>query len=328
MRTLAQLFCLLVIYATTLPAQAEEEVPFEFRPGQTDQFAGATCILRVSTPAVQKPHSIVWQLTSESRTLAQGNTVLQPVENHASDSTFELKTPETVNGVVLNATLRCHLEGSAAEVVLPLRLRGPNPFEHVRETLEKNKIALYDPVGKTAEAFQGLEVTVQSVTTLQKVDEAPLVIIGEGVEWNDRLTERADELARHGKLVLVLRPQDESIWPLKLSAENLSQWKFVSLAESGLVPQKLDIEFWRTEANTRAGWELSISRQKLQLVPQNGPQVWEISEYHTVNKGRCLFIGFPLIARWNSSPVPRELLAEILISHLTPLSAAAAAETH
>jgi hypothetical protein len=328
MRTLAPLFLLLGVYLTALPAQAAEEAPFEFRPGQTDQFAGTTCILRVSTPAVQKPHRMVWQLTYESRTLTQGNVALQPVENDVSHSTFEWKTPETANGVVLNATLRCHLEGSATEVVLPLRLRGPNPFEHVRETFEKNKIALFDPVGKTAEAFQGLEVTVQSVTTLQKVDEAPLVIIGEGVEWNDRLTERADELARQGKLVLMLRPQDDSTWPLKLSAENLSQWKSVSLAESGLVPKKLDIEFWGTDANTRSGWGLSISRQKLLMVPQIGPQVWEISEYHTVNKGRCLFIGFPLIARWSSSPVPRELLAEILISHLTPPSAAAAAEPH
>lgn len=328
MRTLARLFCLLVISVTTLPVQAAAEAPFEFRPGQTDQFAGATCILRVSTPAAQKPHRMVWQLTSESRTLAQGNTALQPVKTDASDSTFELKTPETVNGVVLNVTLSCHLEGSGTEVVLPLRLRGPNPLAHFRETLEKNGIALYDPVGKTAEAFQGLEVTVQSVTTLQKVDEAPLVIIGEGVEWNDRLTERADELARQGKLVLVLRPQDESIWPLKLSAENLTQWRFVSLAESGLVPQKLDIQFWGTDANTNAGWELKISRQKLQLVPQIGPQIWQIAESKTVNKGRCLFIGFPLIARWSSSPVPRELLAEILISHLTSLTAAAAAETH
>ena len=328
MRTLTGILWLLVSCVAAPEVMAAEEAPFEFRSGQTDQFAGATCILRVSTPAVLKPHRMAWQLTSESRTLAQGNTALQPVENEASDSTFELKTPETVNGVVLNVTLSCHLEGSEAEVVLPLRLRGPNPFEHVRESFEKNKIALYDPVGKTAEAFQGLEVTVQSVTTLQKVDEAPLVIIGEGVEWNDRIAERADELARQGKLVLVLRPQDDSTWPLKLSAENFSQWKCVSLAESGLVPKKLDIEFWGTDADAKAGWELKISRQKLQLVPGIGPQAWEISEYHTVNKGRCLFVGFPLIAQWSSSPVPRELLAEILISHLTPLSAAAAAEPH
>lgn len=326
MRTLVRIIWMAVVCVAVPHGMAADDAPFEFRPGQTDQFAGATCIVRVSTPAAGKPRNIVWLLTSESRTLAQGNTVLKPVENMAADSTFEFQTPEVVNGVVLDVILSCHLDGSGTDVVLPLRLRGPNPFEHVRETLEKHEIALFDPVGKTAEALRGMEVTVQSVTTLQEVDKAPLVILGEGVEWNDRLAERADELARQGKLMLVLRPHDESAWPLKLSAENLSQWKCVSLAESGLVPQKLDILFWGTDANTKAGWELKISRQKLQLVPQNGPQVWQIAEYQTVNQGRCLFAGFPLIAHWDSSPVPRELLAHVLISRLKSLTAASAAE--
>lgn len=327
MPALIRLLCLLVACATALTAQAADKVPVEFAAGQTDQFSGATCLLRVSTPGVPAPRNVVWRLSSEGRVLAQGNSALQPVENDASRSTFEILTPETKNGVVLDVALRCHLEGSEAEVSLPLRLRGPNPFEHVRETLEKHEIALWDPVGKTSEALRGQEIAVQLVTSLQDVGEAPLVILGEGIEWNDRLTERADELVRQGKLVLVLRPQEEANWPLKLSAENLSQWRFVSLAESGLAPQKLDIQFWGTDGNTKAGWELKISRQKLQLVPQNGPQVWQIAEYQTVNQGRCLFVGFPLIAHWNSSPVPRELLAEVLISRLKSLTAAAAAET-
>ena len=331
MRILFRLAIALVVCGIARCAMAAEEAPFAFRPGQTDQFAGATCTLRVSTPAAGMPLGIHWRLTSERRTLAQGNTLLKPVEkvaaveHEARDAVFELQTPEIENGVVLDVALSCYLDGSDQEVVLPLRLRGPNPFAHVRETLEKSEFTLFDPVGKTEEALNGLEVTLPTVSSLQEIDNAPLVIIGEGVEWDEPLIERANELVRQGMFVLVLRPQKESTWPLDLSATGLSQFRLSQLADSGLAPQKLNIEFFGVASN--AGWGLQLSHDKLQLAPENGPQTWPIAEYHSMNQGRCLFVGFPLIAHWSASPVPRELLAEILTSHLTHLSAAAAAET-
>ena len=337
MQTLARIILwslCLALSGTHAADEAAQEPPFEFRPGQTDQFAGAQCVMRISSPAAGLPPVVIWRLSVEQRTLAQGKSVLKPVDNAADDSTFELQTPEIQNGVVLKATLSCRLGDSEPTVDFPLRLRGPNPFHVVQETLKQSGIAVFDPLGATAEALKELEVPVEVVTSLSDTEEAQLVIIGEGVPWDEGLVEEAEKLAQQGKFLLVLRPQAESVWPLPLSAEGVSQFRFNQLADvqrtaGGPVPQTLDVQFWDAEQTTRPGWALRIENEKLLLTPGKGSQVWQMAEYHTVQKGRCVFLGVPVMADWKSSPVPRELLAGIFTSHLTIQAATtAAAEAH
>ena len=337
MQTLARIILwslCLALSGTHAADEAAQEPPFQFRPGQTDQFAGAKCVMRISSPAAGLPPVVIWRLTVEQRTLAQGKSALQTLENAAEESTFEWQTPEIKNGVVLKATLSCRLGDSEQTIEFPLRLRGPNPFRVVQETLKQSGIAVYDPLETTAHNLKELEVPVEVVTSLPDTEEAQLVIIGEGVLWDEDLVDEAEQLTQQGKFLLVLRPQAESVWPLPLSAEGVSQFRFNQLADvqraaGGPVPQTLDVQFWDAAKTTRPGWALRIENEKLLLTPGKGSQVWQMAEYHTLNKGRCVFLGVPVMADWKSSPVPRELLAGILTSHLAIQAAmTAGAESH
>lgn len=304
-------------------AEAEE---IRFPPGQTDQFAGAMCPLRIDKLAGGARDQIEWRLTSGHRTLADGRVALTPVEAHPDSFQFVIPTPEIENGVVLETKLTLAIEGIESPAAVPLRLRGKNPFESVRKTLGESGIAVWDPAGTTGRRLAELGLPLRELKSLGAAADSVIVILGEEARWAADTPAVAGELVNQGKLVVVLRPQADSAWPLTLSAAGLSQFRSLHWPGSGFAPSSLDIHSLGLAGDTRPGWGFAVSRQSFQLIPENSPQVWDLVESQSQNHGRCLWVGAALMSRWELSPVSRELLAHILISRLDQLSAAKTAD--
>ena len=304
-------------------AEADEIL---FQPGQTDQFAGTMCPLRIARPAGGAGGQIEWRLTAGYRTLAEGHSLLSPVEDRPDTLQFVVQTPEIENGVVLETRLTLATKGIELPAVVPVRLRGKNPFESVRKTLEEFGIALWDPGDTTGRHLARLELPFQELKSLRATNESAVIILGEEASWDRETPALAAEFVKRGKLVIALRPELESTWPLTLSAEGLSRFRCLQLPESGLVPLALDIQSLGKPGDHRPGWGFAVSRESFQLIPESSPQVWDVVESHGLNDGRCLWIGAPLMSQWDRSPVSRELLAHILISRINQLSAAKAAD--
>jgi hypothetical protein len=317
---------LLLAIGISIVSRAADADEVLFQSGQTDQFAGAMCPLRIDKPAGKARDQIGWRMTAGNRTLAEGRAPLAAVATRPDALQFVIPTPEVENGVVLEAKLTLAIEGIESPAAVPLRLRGKNPFESVRKTLAKAGIAVWDPAETTGHRLAQLELPFQELKSLGGTNESAVIILGEDALWDRETPSVAGELVKQGKLVIALRPQSESAWPMTLSAEGLSQFRCLHWPESGLAPPTLDIQSLGKSRETRPGWAFTVSRESFQLVPGNSAQVWDLVESHAVSGGHCLWIGAPVMSGWDLSPVSRELLAHILISRINDLPAVKAAD--
>ncbi|WP_372722566.1 hypothetical protein [Novipirellula sp.] len=296
----------------------------QLKPGQSDQFAGETCTLTLAPGVATTSKQAHWRLNTANRTLTQGVSELKPAKElqssnagGAAERSFVIKTPEVKSGVMLEVDLFLHFGDPLSETRHPLRLHSPDCFVNIRQTLRDAGIALYDPAGITEDALKKTGLTPNVAASLKRVDSEAIIVIGESIAWDKRTVKAAEQWASDGKWVIVLRPTDASTWPMQTSAADGVKLAFTSITNSRWRPKQLDLDFWSSHAEHARGWELQVSNNQLRMTPAIGPQVWQLAEYQSrENHGGCLFVGVPLISRWNESPVPRELLTHILLQTL------------
>lgn len=309
----------LLVASMTNPSWAQ------LKPGQSDQFAGETCILTLAPEVAPTSNKVYWRLNTANRTLTQGVSELKPAnELHSSNTgdvaerSFAIKTPEVKPDVTLEVDLFLRFGDPLSESRHPLRLHSPDCFVNIRQTLSDAGIALYDPAGITEDALEKTGLTPNVVTSLKRVDSEAIIVIGESIAWDKRIVEAAEQWVSDGKWVIVLRPADTSTWPMQTSAADGVKLAFTTIANSRWHPKQIDLEFWSSHAEHARGWELQVSNNQLRMTPAIGSQVWQLAEYQSrENHGGCLFVGVPLISRWNEFPVPRELLTHIFLQTLT-----------
>ncbi|TWT92791.1 hypothetical protein [Stieleria varia] len=309
-------------FAILLCGMNDHEAIAQVIPGQTDQFAGSLCKLAIVPPKSIDQPRVTWRLTTANRTLGQGVSELGPVaidddtrdEKPNTKWVFAFKTPDLDDGVVLSVDLYFHFGDPSAEIHHPIRLHATDCFTAVHQTIQDHGIAIYDPTGDTLAALQPLSLNPRVVSSLKHVDDEAIVVLGEAIAWDKRTMQYVKQLVADGKWVIVLRPTDESQWPLPLSATSIRNLEFKPLVESRWIPKKLDAKFF----DQVTGWELRVSRGELLLAPAIGPQIFQLAEYQSqADHGGCLFVGVSLVERWKTSPVPRELLKHMLV-HILP----------
>ncbi|MEZ6088724.1 MAG: hypothetical protein R3C05_12005 [Pirellulaceae bacterium] len=223
--------------------------------------------------------------------------------------------------MVLDVDLFYHFGDPSLQQQQLLRLRNVDPFVHVQNLLQESGLAVYDPLGNVEAAFEKLSLRPTFVTSLRDVRSESLVLIGEATVWDRRLIASINELAAEGKWVIVLRADTDSKFPMNLSGGG-HRLSFSHLSQSDWSPKKLDTAFWPKHHEAAPGLQLFVEKNELFISPQIGPQVWQLAEYHLKeHRGGLLFIGVPVIHRWNASPVPRVLLSHALV-HARKLASA------
>ncbi|MEZ5944959.1 MAG: hypothetical protein R3C18_26540 [Planctomycetaceae bacterium] len=309
MRTLPLLALMCGISLAAEIALADEMAVSGLLPGQTDQFAEADCLLRIQLPREAKSDRISWSINSAGRTLAKGTSAVTQTSK-ANELEFTIQTPAIKEGITLEVEFT--FTDGEKNYSIPMRLRTGNPFSTLSETIRDRRLVVYDPAGNTLDALTSLEIPHRPLPFLKKIEtDDSILLIGEGVECSAGLMEQLMAIGQSGRRIIVLRPSESSICSLELSAVGNRQLRFAQFDEDNWVPEKLDVAGWTVEGNT-PGWLLQADGGKLQMTPGNGPQVWPLVEYQFTEPGECLFVGVPLIANWEATPVPREFLLHLL----------------
>ncbi|MCA9080517.1 MAG: hypothetical protein KDA58_08155 [Planctomycetaceae bacterium] len=320
---------LLIIFLSTtghLAAANEEETDWEFAPGQSEQFASAECQIRILSRRDKLPTRILWTLQTESRTLSKDSSRLEPVPDIAGIWTFSIRTPQLKPGITFHVDLTCSLPDAGDEQTLTITLRDPNPFASLQETLRTRGIALLDTEGSTWEALDALEIPVHRIKSLDMLKDQQLLILGEGIEWSNRLQSQLSDLRQQPRSILALRPATDARWPVEWFGGQGREWRLLHLTESNVTPEKLNTAVLMNPTE-KVGWRLQVEDGKVWLAPGTGEETWTMSEFHRSTGGRELFVGVPLIKYWNISPVPRELLSHWMISLTEKPAAVEAAQT-
>jgi hypothetical protein len=294
--------------------------------GQTDQFAGNKCLIRICTETPMDGKRVAWVLSANNRTLATGKSLLRSVakENEqAHISEFELGTPEVRQGIAVHVQLHLKIEELIQESSFPLRLRHPDPFHDISETLAQRGIVVIDPNQTMAAALQSTSLQVRCVASANQVDDERLVIVAEGSQWNSDLESAATAWMDEGRFVLVLRTMFGRNVQLQNLRRGMSKMEFTDLNRSRWISRDLDVGCWTQSASEQVGWRLLVDSNAMSLAPcephpddadnsDDYAQVWQFVEFQFQSGGACLFVGLPLIENWNRSPVSRELLKTIL----------------
>ena len=232
---------------------------------------------------------------------------------------LRLDLPAPRPGVVIRATVAIHLDGG---VLLTHRLWifPEDPFVERRAALESMKITLFDPEKNTAAVFQRAKIPFRAVRDVAGLSAAGegLIVVGEGAsprQWRGLPRALIDAAAR-GLPVLWLAPAAGTIPLPGVGDRELPAPREFLLRQAEVITafdKRLDT-VWPPDGKTAAARiELAASRAGIFGEMSAGERGWPWLEIACpVRSGRLLFCGFGIIAKWESGPTPRYLLAHLL----------------
>ncbi len=195
-----------------------------------------------------------------------------------------------------------------------------NPFTGRKVWLEKLAIALYDPLGSTAEVFQNLGVPFQRVYNPAVLAERTtgLIVVGEGISWrsNRGLPKLLDQAAVRGVPALSLAPADGQM-VLPGTDEDGLQPAAIILRRPDVMNEldkRLDSEAWPPDGRLVASSLALRGRGSIVVAEEGRGWPWLEIRYPgpAESNGRLLVCGFAIIDKWDATPAPRFLLARLL----------------
>ncbi len=182
---------------------------------------------------------------------------------------------------------------------------------------------LFDPAGRTKEAFEQLRIPYSQVDKIPQLDnlDSGLLIVGEGVDLGRYrgISTHITNLALRGINLLCLAvdrgrfanfPDPVSHMPV----QDELMFRSASVIKS-FGPPWNDKRYHMETLDIYSSLLVSKNRLGMALVMEKGTQGWPWVEIRYAKpQARHLFVGFSLISQWEHSPVPRFLLKEILAS--------------
>jgi hypothetical protein len=300
-------------------ADAVELKPFN-EPSAVFSESEATFTYAVAPPE-RFDGTLAWTHSVGPRTLARGEA---PVTK-SGDYAIRVKIPPVRDGIALATTLTTALQPRGGGTALASHSRSvwifpEDPFSGRTQWLKSLGITLFDPVGDTRDAFEGLKIPfrqVRDTAALEHVDGG-VVIVGEGISWGNfrSLGEVLPAVAAKGIPVLCLAPTDGGlVFPGSQEAD--------TPAPSGIAFRREDLIRKRDKRLDGAAWthrgELVFSRmalaggRNLVIVEVNPDETgWPWLEFDYASHGKLIVSGFGVIKHWDASPNARYFLADLL----------------
>lgn len=293
------------------------------------------CEFQVTGPAKQ-PVRVQWQVLIERRVWQRGVVrATTAADDKPTIVAFEFRTPFVKAGVIAGGRLKIQLSDDQNDDLLtkefPLWIYHENPFDTEFAWLKQLSIELVDPSHQLTNYLKPFSFPGK-VETVQAKDERVL-IVAQMAAWDASVTQQIEQRLRDGGQVLCL-------------ATSRGQLRLNSLAPGGLeMPGFPEIhvanfEFMRQldprlgnhdlvvtgrgridyGADERVSWSITSSRAGwafLEAGAETSPE-W-IPDHKTtftspqqVSRPRLVYCGLDLMSRWQESPTPRYLLANIL----------------
>lgn len=330
----------LAMIAGLTAARAEDPLVVAFADQRTNFFMGREATVGVVVRGGAFDGPLAWVLSVGNRPLARGTTGVRHVGPDPTRLNVTLTIPEGRDGIVIDALFTVSLSagadgwrGGTSKVV---RLFPVDPFADRRRWLESRQIALIDPVGRTAAAFEAANVPFTPVPTDLAIAaiRPPLIVVGEGVSWDDRPGLAADLafVASRGVGVLCLAPRAGSM-PLPGTAEEPGEVvaRSLVLRRADVVAElddRLDWRVWSAAGNTAMS-RITVMADGAAVLVQAGdaPVGWPWLEATFARReadppaGKLVICGLGVVTHWNETPAARYLFAALLerLTRSTPV---------
>lgn len=323
-------------------ARADDPLVVEFADGRTNHFAGREAtfgvVVRGGGPI---EGTITWVLTVGNRTLARGTAAVRHAGHDPTRVDVTVMLPEGRDGVVVDASFITNLVDGAGErrggMSKRVRIFPSDPFTDRRRWLESRQIALVDPVGRTAAAFEAAGVPFTLVP--EDLDIAlirpPVIVVGEGVSWADRprLPRDLAFVASRGVGVLCLAPRDGEM-PLPGTADEPGEIvaRKVVLRRADVVAEcddRLDWRDWSAAGETVVSrLTVAVDGEAVLLRAGDGPAGWPWLEAGFARRetdppaGAIVVCGLGIVAHWDETPAAKYLFAALLerLTQNTPVT--------
>lgn len=269
---------------------------------------------------------VVWRLARGTATVKAGEVALTAGPDAPATVALKLPVPPVKDGVVLHTRLTVSATDTKGAVVAAheqdLWVFPKNPFADRAAWLKSLKLSLYDPAGATAKVLTAADVpfdAVRDVDNLAGVKRGVLVV-GEGVSFAEEkgLAAALEKLAAGGVVVLCLAPSAGAITVPGLGGP-AGRVRELSFRQD--VVDRLDKRLDPDGGPGGNAVDRSLAIKPAgdgvvaEVTPGADGWAWMECRYGP-RKGRLAVCGLTVIAKWESGPTPRFLLARLL-EHLT-----------
>ena len=211
----------LVCLCWSAEVSAEESTTIAPKEKWCNLFSGSEVTLHFAVrSAIAQEGRLNWSLSVNRRTVEHGRTPLAIAAGRVADIALPLKIPEVKQGVILEAQLGVAVYAMGADKPLAENSKTVwifprDPFVDRSDWLNRLKITLFDPEGKTADVFDKANVPFKFTKNISALDELRdgILLIAEGTAWKDYrgLGEEMVKAAARGVPVLCLAPGDGSL---------------------------------------------------------------------------------------------------------------------
>lgn len=322
--SLAMLFLVLL----PMPAWGDEGLQLDTTDLVSNFFPSKNCRREISVTSGDEPWEgqIQWRLLANQRTLASRSLAVSVKAKERHLLVAEVILPELATNAALplefivEAVVKPGDEPSARQREV-LWILPENPFADRLARLKELPVTLFDPVGKTKDAFDALEIPYEIAKDLAGVANCQLgvLILGEGIpyqEWTG-IVEESLKLTKEGVSVICLAAAaDEDLFP----------WNAVSEAHDKFHKSRFERRSVIRELAPRVSlaWSptTSVEAQNLILAAKNNEIVvrtgsakegwpWLELRREGVLYPTWVYCGFGVVRDWNQSPAARHFLVRL-----------------
>jgi hypothetical protein len=241
---------------------------------------------------------VPWQASAARRPFSSG--VVVPKQGWGD---IRLQTPSVKNGIGLP------IQVAVGDALCKVLVLGKDPLEGRRQWADQIQIVLFDPSGRTAKAFDEIELPYRQSTGLGGLAAVAkgMIVVGEGIPLGEHpgLDRILCQVARQGVPVILLRPKSGDFaisdpGPLRFELRR------------GDVRQRIDS---RTAGDLRQviGFRVTGERNGpvLRITEQPSDYAWGDFRFDD-GRGRLCWVTWNLLDQWETSPAPRFFFVRLL----------------
>ena len=258
-------------------------------------FSGEEVLLRF---ACDGQTQVPWQASAERRPFASGVVAAKNDLVEIRFTAFQVKDGATLP-----------IQVAVEKTVCKMQVVGRDPLVGRRQWAKQLGIVLFDPSGKTAEAFENIELPCRRMTGLgglATVTEG-IVVVGEGLALEDQrgLDGVLCKVARQGVPVVLLTPGSG---PLALSPPGPERFELRGADAAAAIDALAAADLKGSRRFRLAGEDQGLV---LLAAEEAAGYPWADFRYGG-ERGRVCCIGWNLLPRWETSPAPRYFFVRLL----------------
>lgn len=283
------------------------------------------------------PLRVEWAITSNGRTISRGKSTVSELLECGSDDVsvanahlqdkhicrafdLQITAPRLRKGISFSFQLQVSavVGGESRKFSHALHVFSEDPFSGKESLLNQAELQLFDNLGDTKRMFQRTKIPHRVLPNLAAIDraEAGILVVGEGISFleNPNLAATLVQAANRGIRVLCFAPS-EGEFPI--DSQNLRPK--TTLSQITLGHESLSKRFSKQFDPLVSKSSLEIKARNdsavLQVAKPNGWD-WAILEYAAPEPheqpGQLIICCGEVISRWEESPVPRYLFAQLV----------------